>query len=83
MSHFDSGYNRSTIYLLKHKKQFAIALDNLDEHEDSNDLNLKIKAFFKTKTFETRIVGKDQQFFISPYIESHLNLKLYFPAKKF
>ena len=64
------------------KKQFGIALNNLDEHEDSNDLNLKIKAFFKTKTFESQIVGTNQQFFISPYIESHLNLKLYFPPKQ-
>lgn len=64
-------------------QQFAIALNNLDENEDSNDLNLKIKAFFKRKTFESKIIGTNQQFYISPYIESHLNLKLYFPAKQY
>ena len=67
----------------KPQKQFAIELSNLDSDEDSNDLDLKIKSFFSGRTFVSQIVGKKEQFFISPYIESHLKLKLYFPAKQY
>ena len=67
----------------KPQKQFAIELSNLDSDEDSNDLDLKIKSFFSGRTFVSQIVGKNEQFFISPYIESHLKLKLYFPAKQY
>ena len=55
-------------------------MNNLNEYEDSHDLNLKVKTFFKRKTFES--IETNEQFYISPYIESHLYLKLYFPAKR-
>ena len=67
---------------LKPNKQFADALNDLRKNEDSNDLDLKIKAYFRGRTFESKIVGATKQFYISPYIENHLNRKLYFPAKQ-
>ena len=62
--------NISEIVFWNKKKQFANALNNLNEYEDSQDLNLKIKTFFKRKTFES--IETNEQFYISPYIESHL-----------
>ena len=68
-------------FMCKKTKRFAIALNNLHENEDSNELDLKIKQFFNGRTFQSEIRGTDQQFYIAPYIENHLKLKLYFPYK--
>ena len=62
-------------------KQFALALNDLDNTDDSNDLDLQIKKYFNGRTFESKIVGTKQQFYIAPYTENHLKLKLYFPTK--
>ena len=73
----------SIFIIWKHTKQFAVALNESAVTDDSNDLGLRIKQFFNRKTFQSKINGIDQQFYIAPYTENHLKLKLYFPTKLF
>ena len=78
---FPISYFHSLTFNWKQTKQFAVALNDLDVTDDSNDLDLRIKQFFDGRTFQSKSRGGDHQFFIAPYIESHLKLKLYFPNK--
>ena len=80
--HIISGSSYDNFYQYwNFKKQFAFALDILDKTDDSNDLDLKIKEYFNGRSFESNIAGSKQYFYIAPYTENHLKLKLYFPTK--